>query len=90
MILTITVKPESYTDDSYVISPDGINKNPILPEEQAAAIKSAQDDMKESVLNNKSLLISAQDRAKQLIENYINQIGEISDTTYNITWNYDE
>lgn len=46
--------------------------------------------MKESVLNNKSLLISAQDRAKQLIENYINQIGEISDTTYNITWNYDE
>lgn len=25
-ILTITVKPESYTDDSYVISPDGINK----------------------------------------------------------------
>ena len=89
-ILTITVKPESYTDDSYVISTDGINKNPILPEEQAAAIKSAQDDMKESVLNNKSLLISAQDRAKQLIENYINQIGEISDTTYNITWNYDE
>ena len=89
-ILSITVNPESYTDDSYVISTDGINKNPILPEEQAAAIKSAQDDMKESVLNNKSLLISAQDRAKQLIENYINQIGEISDTTYNITWNYDE
>ena len=63
-ILSITVNPESYTDDSYVISPDSkLNKNPILPEEQAEAIKSAQDDMKNSVLNNKSLLISAQDRA---------------------------
>lgn len=31
-ILSITVNPESYTDDSYVISPDSkLNKNPILP-----------------------------------------------------------
>lgn len=90
-ILSITVNPESYTDDSYVISPDRkLNKNPILPEEQAEAIKSAQDDMKNSVLNNKSLLISAQDRAKQLIENYINQIGKISNTSYEIKWDYEE
>ncbi len=88
-ILSITVDSDSYNEDSHVISEDGINSNPLTSEDETSIMSSAEDDMKKLILDNKSLLITAQDRAKKLIENYINQIGEITDVKYNITWEYE-
>ena len=36
------------------------------------------------------MLVIAQDRAKDLIENYITQLGDISKTNYQIKWSYQE
>ena len=89
-ILNITVNPESYTEDSYVISADNaIFTNPITAEDQSAAINAATEQLRESFESNTSLMASAQDRAKKLIENYINQIGNATNIKYNIVWKYE-
>ena len=64
--------------------------NKITADDQTAAINSAQIKMSESVKNNKSLLLNAQGRAQELIENYIQKLGEISDTEYQIKWIYED
>lgn len=44
--------------------------------------------MKKSVESNSALLLNAQNRAKNLIENYINKMGELSGVSYTIQWEY--
>lgn len=78
----------SFTEDSYISSEDGLNKNPITAENQIDAIAAAQEDIREAFSNDDSMLMRAQDRAKKLIENYINQLGAISETDYQIQWVY--
>ena len=76
-------------DINQISSSDGWIKNKITADDQTAAIKSAQEEMSESIKNNRSLLLNAQDRAKELIENYINKLGEISNIEYQIDWVYE-
>lgn len=85
-LLDIYVCEDDLSADSYIISEDGLFKNKITAADQTAAINSAQTQMAQSVTSNKSLLCDAQDRAKQLIENYIEQMGEISNIDYQIKW----
>lgn len=79
----------SFTKDSYISSEDGINKNPITAENQIEAIAAAQEDIRRTFSNDDSMLMRAQDRAKKLIENYINQLGQISKINYQIEWVYE-
>ena len=88
-ILSINIDPESLNEDSYIFSQDSWNPNYITADDQTKAIEAAQNNMKESVLNNSALLINAQDRAKKLIENYINQLEAASGTNFTIKWNYE-
>lgn len=78
-----------FTPDNYIASDDGINKNPITAENQTEAIANANAQIEELFSNNETLLIRAQDRAKMLIENYINQLGSLSGIQYHITWEYE-
>lgn len=80
----------SFSKDSYISEDDGINKNPITPENQTGAVKAAQEDIKKKFAKDDAMLIRAQDRAKNLIENYINQIGQISEKDYQIKWVYED
>lgn len=78
-------------ENKRVISPDKsflFAENDITTEDQTNAIATAQDQVKTDFSTNNSLLTLAQDRAKKLIENYINQIGKLTGTTYIINWNY--
>jgi len=50
------------------------------------AIDVAQEDMRKTVKDNSSLVGTAKAQAKLLITNYINQIGEATNTKYNISW----
>jgi type IV secretory pathway VirJ component len=75
---------------NYISSADGWNKNEITAEDETNAINEAQKEMEETVKENSSLLMSAQDRAKKLIENYITKLGESTGITYEITWVYDD
>ncbi len=77
----------SWTKDSYVISGDRwIQKNPITADDQTRAIQAAQAAMEEKIQNNSSLLNTAELQAKELIENYIIQIGKAAGITYTISF----
>ncbi len=89
-ILSISIDPESFTEDSYIMSKDGWNSNTITAADQTAAIEAAQQTMRETIENNSSLLVNAQDRAKKLIENYFRQLSELSDAPFSVRWNFEE
>lgn len=76
-------------ESSYKFSEDGINENKITADHQAEAIKDAQEEMRQSVMNNSSVLQNAQARAEDLIENYIFQLGELSGDEYTVNWVYE-
>lgn len=86
-IQEIGIVKGSYTEDSIIASEDGIiNKNRITAEEQTQAIEDAQKKMEETMLANSSMMNKAQDRAKALIESYIENLGKITDVTYTVEW----
>lgn len=91
-LLSIDIDEEKINEDSYFYSQDNalLFKNKITAEEQTDAINQAQNEMKNNVEENTQLLKMAQERAKDLIERYINQLGELSKVTYNIEWVLEE
>ncbi len=85
--ITCNVEPVSWNEDSYVISKDRwIQRNPITAGDQTRAIERAQADMEEEVENNPALLNTARMQAKELIANYIQQIGRMAGVEYRISW----
>ena len=90
-LLSMDIDDEKINEDSYFYSKDNlVFKNQITGEEQTQAINEAQINMKENVEENSQLLKMAQERAKDLIEQYITQLGKLSRTNYNIEWQYEE
>ncbi len=78
-------------EDDYISTSDSwFNKNQITADEQTQAVNDAQNEMVAAVEKNKALLVSAQERAKTLMENYVTQLGEATGVEYQITWKYDE
>lgn len=59
-------------------------KNPITQEDEKKAVDSSLSDLQTEIEKNKSLLKQAEDQTESLIENYITEIGNLSNTTYNI------
>lgn len=85
--VTCTVDQDSWNEDSYVISKDQyFQKNPITAADQTRAIEEAQKKLKEEVGNNSALLGTAKQQARELIENYINQIGSAAGMKYSVVW----
>lgn len=85
--VTCRVDSDSWTPDSYVISDDQwIQKNPITADDQTRAVNEAQTAMEENIRNNSSLLNTAKLQARELIENYITQVGEAAGVTYTVNW----
>ncbi len=80
----------SFTEDSYISSDDGLNKNPITAQNQTEAVAAANEHIRGLFENDDSMLLRAQDRARKLIENYIKQIGEITDASYQVEWIYEK
>ena len=86
-VLDIDIVDESYNEDSWTFSQkEWWNTNKITTEDKTQAIKDAQTMMKETAAADTTLLMQAQNRAKLLIENYINQIGKLNKTDYSIIW----
>lgn len=84
-----SIKPiaKTLTEDSYICSADGwLVKNKITTEDQNTAINKGQEEMKKAVLDNPGLFLKAEERAKELIENYITKLGEAAGKEYKIEW----
>lgn len=81
---------DTYNDDDiYEDKDQWIQKNKITSEDKSKAISQANVQLIEEYNNNSSLFIYAQNRAKQLIENYIKQIGTATNVKYDIEWVYE-
>lgn len=80
----------SFVEDNYISSDDGLNKNKITAEDQTKALADANEQIRQLFSNDEALLARAQTRAKELIENYINQLNEMSKTDYEIEWIYED
>lgn len=79
--------PESIDKYSYVEEPDQwLQQNPITVDAINEAVNEADRQMEEDIRNNSALLTTAEGQAKQLIENYIHQIGQLTDVEYTIIW----
>lgn len=58
----------------------------ITANEKAQALNKAQMEMKEKAMEDQHILIQAYTNAKQIIQNYVNKINEITGAHYIIEW----
>lgn len=86
-ILSIQPKRETLNEKSYVASADGfLFKNKITTEDQETAITKGQTEMEKAINENSALFTQAENKAKELIENYITKLSEIIGKEYTINW----
>lgn len=77
----------TFKEDAYIVSSDGfIWPNKISTEDQQAGVVKGQEEMLSAINENKALFLKAEDKARELIENYINKIGAASGKEYTIEW----
>lgn len=58
----------------------------ITKEEETAALAEAQDNMEKTAQANGALLVQAKERAKNLIEGYVKNVGEQIGEEYTVEW----
>lgn len=83
-VLSCKVDETSLDPDKYIAKTGWLTE--IDAEDEVEAFAQAKEKMEEMAKENTSLLLSAQDRAKTLIENYINNMGTLVNKTYEIKW----
>lgn len=73
------------TKDSYIVDK---NSADVEAEDEIFAIGEAQKQLEETAANDKALLAEAQQRVKDLLEGYVNNIGTAVGKEYTINWKY--
>lgn len=58
----------------------------ITKEEETAALAEAQNNMEETAQENTTLLAQAKERAKNIIEGYVKNVGEQIGEEYTVEW----
>ena len=58
----------------------------ITKEEETATLAEVQDNMEETAQENTALLVQAKERAKNLIEGYVKNVGEQIGEEYTVEW----
>ena len=84
-VLSIDSEPDSFSD---TLVESGV-LTAITGEDRTEAFSAAQQNMRESAENNKSLLMRAREHAKTIIEDYIRKVGEKRNIRYTIVWTED-
>lgn len=84
-VLGFEVDETTLNEDSYIVDTKSAK---VKAEHQTEAFKQAQDHMKEEAEKDTLLLANAQQRTQKLLEDYVNNIGNCVEKTYNIKWIY--
>lgn len=84
-VLGSKVDETTLTEESFYIAEKSAS---IEAEDQTAAFKEAQANMEKKASEDTALLGAAQQRAEQLLTDYINNLGNAMGKTYTIQWNY--
>ncbi len=83
-VLDYKVDEASLTEDSYLVGKSGLFAPEISAEKQSDAFAAAEEKMKETAENDKSLLLQARQRAETLLEEYVRDIGELQGKEYQV------
>ena len=84
-VLGCKVDPNSLNEDSFIIAK---NSATVTAEDQTTAFKEAQANMENAAKNDSALLLTAQQRAQALLEDYVQNIGNKLGKQYRVTWVY--
>ena len=84
-VLRCQVNSNELSEDSYIVAKDSAR---ISAEDEVAAFAQAQADLEETAASDTALLSSAQQRAQDLLEEYVQNIGEAVGKDYTIQWVY--
>ena len=84
-VLRCQVDSNELSADSYIVAKDSAR---ISAEDEVAAFAQAQADLEETAASDTALLSSAQQRAQDLLEEYVQNIGEAVGKDYTIQWVY--
>ena len=82
-VLGSSVDAATLTEDSFIIADGSLD---IKAEDQTKTYTEAQYQMELAAAQDSTLLANAQERAKALLKNYIDNVGEALGVTYKITW----
>ena len=85
IVLDCKVSEDTLTEESFIVAKGSAD---VEAEHQTEAFKKAQKNMKKEVEKDEALLVSARQRAEKLLEDYVNNIGQIVEKNYNIKWVY--
>lgn len=86
-VLSCEVDETKLNKDSYIMIREGLGAEKITADDQTLAFQTAQDSMREAAEADEELISQAQQRAEDLLESYINNVGEILGKKYTINWN---
>lgn len=84
-VLQCEVDESSLTADSFIIDTKSAD---ITAEDQTYAFDQAQQDLWNTAANDTTLLSQAQERTKQLLADYVKNIGDAFGIRYTINWVY--
>lgn len=84
-VLRCQVDSDKLSEDSYIVAK---NSAKISAEDEVAAFAQAQADLEATAAADTALLLSAQQRAQALLEEYVENIGEAVGKDYTIQWVY--
>lgn len=86
-VLSCEVDETKLNKDSYIMIREGLGAEKITADDQTLAFQTAQDSMREAAEADEELISQAQQRAEDLLESYINNVGDILGKKYTISWN---
>lgn len=85
-VLSCQVDQTSLNEDSYYTTREGLGAEKINADDQTEAIKTAQENMLENVQSDESLLQQAQQRAQELLEQYVKNVGDAMGKTHEVSF----
>lgn len=84
-VMNCTVDAATLNTDSFIVASDSAK---VEAEDQTKAFCEAQKNMEEEASGDSALLAAAQQRAQNLLEEYVKNVGSVTGTEYTITWKY--
>ena len=84
-VLGCKVDSATLTKDSFIVDK---NSATVTADDEIKAFSDAQKQLEETATNDKALLANAQQRAMELLEDYVLNIGNTVGKEYTIKWVY--
>ncbi len=85
-IISCKIDETSLSEDTFYTEQTGLGAEKITAQDQTDAFEKAQQTMLEEAQKDESLLLQAQERARTLLLNYVNNIADTIGTEYEVRW----